>query len=306
MTLQEAFDAGFEAVKAYVDAATAAFDARVAVIEKREPVSGPKGDRGEPGEAGKSVDPSAIAAMVQAAVDKAMAQIEAPKDGRDGKDAPPVTREAIVEALSGSADLIAAAVASHLDQFPPAAGAPGKDGMNGRDGAEGPAGASGRDGIDGKDGVGLAGALLGRQGNLILTLTDGSTRDLGIVTGADGKDGAPGVPGLAGRDGFTLDQFSAELLADDQTVRLKFTGADGAAAHHDIRFPVPVDKGVWRPGDFAKGAAVTFGGSVWIAQRDTSDKPETSDAWRLAVKRGRDGRDAESGKTVTPKQIALR
>jgi hypothetical protein len=35
---------------------------------------------------------------------------------------------------------------------------------------------------------------------------------------------------------------------------------------------------------------VSFGGSAFIAQRDTTDKPESSDAWRLAVKRGRDGK----------------
>ena len=33
------------------------------------------------------------------------------------------------------------------------------------------------------------------------------------------------------------------------------------------------------------------GGSVWIAQADTKAKPDGSADWRLAVKKGRDGRD---------------
>jgi len=41
---------------------------------------------------------------------------------------------------------------------------------------------------------------------------------------------------------------------------------------------------------------VTFAGSLFIAQRTTTstERPEDgSDAFRLAVKRGRDGKDAE-------------
>ena len=39
---------------------------------------------------------------------------------------------------------------------------------------------------DGKDGVGLAGSFIDRTGSLILTMTDGSTRDLGVIVGRDG------------------------------------------------------------------------------------------------------------------------
>jgi hypothetical protein len=45
---------------------------------------------------------------------------------------------------------------------------------------------------------------------------------------------------------------------------------------------------------YSAGDAVTFDGSLFIAQQNTTDKPETSAAWRLAVKRGRDGKDARS------------
>ena len=44
-------------------------------------------------------------------------------------------------------------------------------------------------------------------------------------------------------------------------------------------------------GGYSAGDAVTFDGSLFIAQQDTTDRPETSPAWGLAVKRGRDARE---------------
>jgi hypothetical protein len=38
--------------------------------------------------------------------------------------------------------------------------------------------------------------------------------------------------------------------------------------------------------------AVTHDGSVWIARTSTSARPGTNSDWQLAVKRGRDGKDA--------------
>jgi hypothetical protein len=62
-------------------------------------------------------------------------------------------------------------------------------------------GKDGADGKDGKDGTGISGAIIDRKGSLILTLTDGSTRDLGCIVGKDGADGKDGSPGPAGEDG---------------------------------------------------------------------------------------------------------
>ncbi len=42
-----------------------------------------------------------------------------------------------------------------------------------------------------------------------------------------------------------------------------------------------------------QGDGATWDGSFWIAQKQTQDKPGTSDAWRLAVKKGRDGKDGK-------------
>jgi hypothetical protein len=49
--------------------------------------------------------------------------------------------------------------------------------------------------------------------------------------------------------------------------------------------------GVWIPdSEYAAGALVTQAGSIWHSNRLTRDRPGTSDAWTLAVKKGRDGR----------------
>jgi hypothetical protein len=52
--------------------------------------------------------------------------------------------------------------------------------------------------------------------------------------------------------------------------------------------------GVWKADvRYGEGAAVTQDGSLWIARAiaPPGEKPGDSDAWQLAVKRGRDGRD---------------
>lgn len=54
-----------------------------------------------------------------------------------------------------------------------------------------------------------------------------------------------------------------------------------------IRLPAMIYRGVWDQQSYEKGDSVTFDGSMFVAQVDTSSKPGTDDTWRLAVKRGR-------------------
>lgn len=138
---------------------------------------------------------------------------------------------------------------------------------------------------DGKDGLGLADALIDRAGNLVLAMTDGSTRNLGLVIGKDGEDGKAG-------ETFTLDDFDIVPYDDERTFKFCFTR--GEAMHSfELSFPVMLDRGVWgEEKAYQKGDAVTWAGSLWTAQRDAPGKPDTPDSgWRLAVKRGRDGKD---------------
>lgn len=247
------------------------------------------------GRDGKDADPEAVKALVDERVAEAVASVVAdlpmPQDGapgpkgEDGKDADPDLVKAMVE------DAVSAAVA-----LIPA----GKDGEPGRDGkdvdpeavkamveaavAEIPVPK------DGKDGVGLAGAVIDRDGNLAVTLSDGSVKELGLVVG---RDGVAGSNGKDGRDGLGFDDLSIEKTGD-RTFLIKFVRGD-VVKEFPIDMPVVIDRGVWREGAFKAGDGVTLGGSYWIAQRDTEARPETSPDWRLAVKRGQNGRDGKPG-----------
>jgi len=67
------------------------------------------------------------------------------------------------------------------------AGKDGKDGINGTDGVDG------KDGTNGKDGVGIANVLINTSGELELTFSDGTVKNLGNVVGSNGADGQDGV-----------------------------------------------------------------------------------------------------------------
>lgn len=144
---------------------------------------------------------------------------------------------------------------------------------------QGEKGDPGKDGENGKDGIGLAGALIDREGQLVVTLTNGEAKTLGPVIG---KDGDPG------RDG--ADFSGAEIDWDgERTIVIRGKGAE-------IRktLPVPLDRGYYRDGMSAeKGDILTHNGSAWIALRDTKSKPcyENKEDWRLFARRGQDGKD---------------
>lgn len=172
--------------------------------------------------------------------------------------------------------IVSLKVAEHLAENPPPAGEKGADG---------------KDGENGKDGVGLAGALIDRDGSLVVTLTNGEVKSLGSVVGKDGANGSDG------RDGFSLEQFSAER-SDDGTITLKFAD-QSITKEYSFNIPVVQYRGYWREGrKCAEGHAITHNGSLWIAKRDTCIEPsaKASDDWYLAVLKGRDGRDGYDGK----------
>jgi len=102
--------------------------------------------------------------------------------------------------------------------------------------------------------------------------------------------GEPGEPGL----GF--DDLDVGVLDDDRTIELAFRRG-GEEKVFTLKWPTVIDRGVYRAGDtYQPGDAVSWGGSLWIAQKQTDAKPDTPESgWRLAVKRGRDGKDAKVG-----------
>lgn len=129
-----------------------------------------------------------------------------------------------------------------------------------------------------KDGAGVAGAMIDRDGNLNLTLTNGEVKNLGRVVGTDGVDG------------ISLDTFDMEYLPETHEVAIK---AVCAGRVKELRYPAGGIRpaGYWRDGSKAKAGDVwTRNGSMWIAKRDTSASPEPkSEDWYLAVQRGKDG-----------------
>jgi hypothetical protein len=140
-------------------------------------------------------------------------------------------------------------------------------------------------GPPGRNGLGLAGAVIDHAGELVVMLSDGTMRALGAVVGRAGADGRDG------RDGLALEDLEADFDGE-RTLTLRLVRGE-LVKEIPIVLPIVLDRGVWREGGFVKGDGVSFAGSFWIAQRDTTTKPgEPASDWRLAVKRGRDARAA--------------
>jgi hypothetical protein len=129
----------------------------------------------------------------------------------------------------------------------------------------------------------------------------GATGPAGAA-GLDGKDGERGQKGEPGRnaaDLVLLREYIDEQIAQALKAA-KVTTADGgrtlllslAGIVHEIKTAIVLDAGVYKEGTaYQRGDGVTHGGSFFIAQVDSGEKPGKSDDWRLAVKRGADGRD---------------
>jgi integrin beta 3 len=168
-------------------------------------------------------------------------------------------------------------------------------GDKGEPGQQGQSGQDGRDGKDGHDGIGLASAFIDRGDNLVVTMTDGTVGSLGCVKGADGAPGPAGKDGKDGRDGLSVDDLVEEITDDGVLVHKWLrAGAVVKEARHQLHYMRWV--GVWRAeSKYAPQNVVTWDGSTWLAQHETTAKPgQGSKDWTLITKRGRDGKDGES------------
>lgn len=129
--------------------------------------------------------------------------------------------------------------------------------------------------IPGKDGLGIAEVKQNADGELIVKMTSGETVNAGKVRGADGM-------------GF--DDMAVEYDGE-RTIALVLTRGD-RVLRKEIVLPIVLDRGIWKEGTtYVRGDSISYGGSTFIVQVDeTTARPETSKDWRLAVKRGRDGK----------------
>lgn len=158
---------------------------------------------------------------------------------------------------------------------------------------------NGKDGKDGRDGLDVVTPIL-KDGTLLFTMSDGSVKEVGRVVGENGKDGADGRDGV---DGLGFDDLSADYDGE-RTITLKMQRGE-QVKDFTFTMPVVIDRGVWSEGKaYDAGDAVTWAGSVWIAQKATTEKPDDGDGWRLSVKRGRDGK-AGTVRDTTPKPVKV-
>ena len=133
--------------------------------------------------------------------------------------------------------------------------------------------------------------------------------------GPEGKRGPQGERGVKGETGRNAADLALLQEHIDRAVRAhcsrprRSRRSDGGRTLrwaigetvHEIKTAIVLDAGVWREGTaYVAGDGVTMGGSFFIAQADTSAKPGKSDEWRLAVKRGSDGRDARTERALEP------
>lgn len=218
------------------------------------------GEKGEPGEKG-----------------------EAGEKGEPGKDAEPisvaeVTAELLAtDGLKSLVDLqVTESVVKHFEENPVLPGPRGEQGEKGEAGA---------------DGVGLAGAVINRSGELVVTKTNGEAITLGMVIGKDGEKGADGKDGA--------DFTNVEIDYDGER-SLIIRGIGGEIVK---KLPIPMDRGYYREGaQFEKGDIVTTEGSAWIALKDTDTKPghDQKDAWRMFARKGKDGEKGDKGVPYVP------
>lgn len=170
-------------------------------------------------------------------------------------------------------------------------------GVNGERGPEGMAGPPGERGEKGADGLGLAGAMIDRDGALLVTLTNGEVKSLGKVVGKDGSDG---------KDGLSLEDFQLEYLPESHEINVKAV-CNGRTK--ELRYPAGGIRpaGYWRENTKAvPGEAWVNGGSLWICMKATQAQPATnSDAWIIAARAGRDGERGAAGKLPNDAPIKL-
>lgn len=246
---------------------------------------------------GKDFDPDLLRAEVAAQVAAKMAEIPPPKDGKsvDPSEVLRFVKEA-VDALPKPADgksvtvddvrpVIAEAVREAVKSLPPPE--PGKS-VTVDDVAPLIRDAVAKAVAELPQPVHVAGAMIDREGSLLLTMSNGEIKSLGRVVGKDGADG------------LSFEDFDLAYIEETHEISIK---AKCAGVVKELRYDAGGIRpaGYWRDGVKAKACECwSCDGSLWIAKRPTSAKPAPqSDDWVLAARKGRDGesvvREVRSG-----------
>lgn len=110
------------------------------------------------------------------------------QDGADGKDGISVSKSEI----NGKGELVITYSDNTVENLGVVVGTDGKDGSNGKNGANG---------INGVDGIGIETIVINNSDELVITLSNNSTLNLGCIKGTDGQNG---VNGTDGKDGISI------------------------------------------------------------------------------------------------------
>lgn len=103
------------------------------------------------------------------------------EDGVDGKDGETTIQTITKNGKDGKNGTNGKDGSNGIDGKNGADGKDGKNGINGLNGKDGKAGTSGKDGVNGKDGIGIKNSTINNKGELIITYTDNSSVNLGVV-----------------------------------------------------------------------------------------------------------------------------
>jgi len=262
-------------VKDYCGKAVAPILERLTALEQRQPEKGEKGEPGEPGLTGERGPPGESIKGEKGEPGERGEKGDAGSDGRDGVDGKD-GRDGI-DGKSITIEDVRPIVEDFLKSFPSP--------QNGRDGERG---------TDGKS-VAVDDVLPHFHQAFDKWALDFERRAQDIHTrllasfdkpkdGKDGTDGKDGVNGL-GFDDMRVEhdgERSFTLIFERGEQRKEFA----------FTVPVVLERGVYKSDrTYERGDAVTADGSYWIAQKDAPQgKPGQSPDWRLAVKKGRDGK----------------
>lgn len=320
-------DSVLDGIKVYVEKKTAPMAAKIAELEAKlaaipppqaidpialaeavtarclEAIPAPKdGSDGAPGKDADPVDMDALARLVNEAVGGAMAAVKVPEDGKDGKDGHDGLdgkngAEGKSVEISDLAPMVAKAVGETVALLPPA-----KDGRDGQDGQNGEPGPAGRD-----------------ASQLDILPTIEATKEYHAGTWAKFNGGIlRSFRNTKPRSAVeTLEAAGWEVMIDGvASVVPEFDGSrnfttktiytSGNIEEVKWHLPIPYYRGVHKHGEgYEHGDMVTSDGSTWFALKDTDSIPGASADWRLAVKRGRDGKDGEMklGTKVEPVRL---
>jgi hypothetical protein len=238
------------------------------------PIVGPAGP---PGEKGDTPTAEQLQAIVQRLIPPPVPG-ERGAPGERGERGAPGDRGA--DGLAPSADELRAIIAPLIPA--PVTGERGADGINGKDG---------RDGTNGRDALDLEvlpeiDEARGYPRGTYARHAGGLWRSFESTLGMRGWECI--VEGVADE--------TETLLDDGRTVVRRTIYSSGRVFERSASAATVLDKGVYKADvPYAPGDAVTWAGSLWIAQRREASlpygKPSTpGSGWRLAVKAGRDAR----------------